>query len=838
MKASLNWLRELLPALGALDVDATEIARRLTGAGIEVEGISTVGDFHGVIVAEVRDKRPHPKADKLTLVDVWDGREVTQVVCGAPNVPAPGGKVAWARPGARLPDGRVLEAREVRGVLSPGMLCAEDELGLGVSHEGIVLLDEDATPGRDVAELLGFPDTVFDINVTPNRPDCMGHVGIARELAALFQLDGSGLGALAAVDLAMHTTDAAATGLATVRVLDEEGCPRYLARVLTGLRVGPSPLRLRLRLQALGVRAINNVVDATNLALLETGHPLHAFDLDRLAGQTIVVRRARPDERIVTLDGQERQLVEGDVVIADQERAVAVAGVMGGRDSEVSATTTRILLESAYFDPARVRRTARRLSLHTEASHRFERGADPEGGVSMSSARCARLIAELAATGPSIARGVIDVYPLPIQPRELALRPKRAQAVLGLPLSVEEQAAALRSIAVEVAAEGETLRCRVPSFRPDLTREIDLIEELGRLAGLDRVPTTLPPLRRVARSSTTQGVIERAEATRDALVALGCTETITYAFTGPERLAAFDETHVPLRIANPLREEQSALRTSLLPGLLAVIERNLAHAGLGDFGGDLRLFELGTVFLQRDEPAPRPAHLPEHGHDERLPEERRRVAVALSGRRAGGGERWLKPGEELDYFDLKGLLEALLGALRIAPGRVDFRAIEPDEQPWLHPGLAAVLLVDGRSAGAFGELHPALRERYGIDARILVAELELDRLDGAALPRANELPRYPGSSRDVSFFVAREVPAATLARTMTAASPLLESVQVLEDYREPGKVPAGHDGEPRKGMLFALRYRSRERTLTDEEVGREHTKVLAALEERFAIERR
>ncbi|HZU81390.1 MAG TPA: phenylalanine--tRNA ligase subunit beta, partial [Polyangiaceae bacterium] len=372
MKASVNWLRELCP----VDAEAGEIAERLTAAGLEVEGIERLGGFAGVVVGEVRASRRHPKADKLTLVDVWDGRDVTQVVCGAPNVPAPGGRVAWAKPGARLPDGRTLEAREVRGVLSPGMLCAEDELGLGRSHEGIVILDGDAEPGADVAALLGLPDTIFELNVTPNRPDWLGHLGVARELAAIFAERGAKLRPPeSALDRFSSETEAEA--LASVELVDLAGCPRYLARVIENVHVGPSPLRLRLRLQALGVRAINNVVDATNLALLELGHPLHAFDLDKLAARKIVVRRAREGEPIVTLDGQERRLSVEDVAICDAERPVAVAGVMGGGESEVGQGTTRLLLESAYFEPARIRRTARRLGLHTEASHRFERGCDP-----------------------------------------------------------------------------------------------------------------------------------------------------------------------------------------------------------------------------------------------------------------------------------------------------------------------------------------------------------------------------------------------------------------------------------------------------------------------------
>jgi phenylalanyl-tRNA synthetase beta chain len=834
MKASVNWLRRLA---GGVAVEPGEIAERLTAAGLEVEGIARFGDFAGVVAAEILSARRHPKSDKLWLVEVsadGAGRERAEVVCGAPELPPTGAKVAWARPGARIAGGRTIEAREVRGVTSPGMLCAEDELGLGSSHEGLLVLDGDLARGADVAAALGLPDTIFELNVTPNRPDWLGHLGVARELAAVCRaLSPAPRLVLPPAELADLVGGEEAATLAAVELRDAEGCPRYLARLATGVTVGPSPLRVRLVLQALGVRAINNVVDATNLALLETGHPLHAFDLDRLEGRRIVVRRARDGEPIVTLDGQERRLAPEDVAICDAERPVAVAGVMGGRDSEVGPGTRRILLESAYFDPRRIRRTARRLCLHTEASHRFERGADPNAGVAFASARTARLIAELS--GARLARGEIDAYPRPISPATVELRPARMARVVGTVIPVAEQVACLEALGLRALAPADDGRApgeaparisvEVPTFRPDLTREIDLIEEVARLRGYDGIPATLPRSTVVARDERD----DRDERAREALVALGCTEAITYAFVGPDRIAALgasDWRARPLRIANPLREEQSALRTSLVPGLALAAAHNLSHGV-----ADVRLFEVGKVFRgDRDGNAVAIArHLPPEGRDHLLPEEHRTVGGVLVGRREG----WLKPGEELDFFDVKGVVEALLEALGSSA-----RFGQAQATPWLHPRLAATVdtaasAAHGRAAGFVGELHPDVRERFGIAPRAFVFELDLGLLGAPDRVSAAPPPRFPGSARDLSFFVEREVPAADLQATMAAASSLLEAVRPLEDYREAGRVPAG-----RKGMLYALLYRARDRTLTDEEVGREHAAVVDALRARYAIELR
>jgi phenylalanyl-tRNA synthetase beta chain len=787
MKISLNWLRELVDA----KLDGAEVAHRLTMAGLEVESRTPFASFEGVVVAEVRHRKAHPQSGKLTLVDIFDGHEVTQVVCGAPNVPDPGSHplVAWARPGARLPNGITLAPKEVRGIVSPGMLCAEDELGLGASHEGIIVLSrhDGLRAGDDLAKKLGLPDDILEVNVTPNRPDCLGHVGVARELAAIL---GCRLKPIPAKVLQPELTG----GRAHVELLDPQGCPRYTALVLDEVKVAPSPLAVRVRLQSLGVRAISNVVDATNLVLLESGQPLHAFDLDKLDKHTILVRRAQRDEKIVTLDGVERTLGPDDVAICDARTPVAVGGVMGGSTSEVSLTTVRVLLESAYFEPARIRRTARRLGLHTEASHRFERGVDPEG-VLDAARRCAQLLQELA--GARVVGHPVDLYPKPIPSLRVTLRPARTRALLGVDVSTDEQARILQSLGLGVERNGEALEVTVPTRRPDLTREVDLIEEVARLHGYDRVPATVPDLT-AAPGPSGDEVGERA---RDALRGLGFDEVLTYAFVSPSTLALLEPKLPPLRLENPLREEQSAMRTTLWAGLLAALERNLARGQ-----SEVRLFEIGEVFF------PQQAH---------LPREERRVAGVL----AGHGDGWLRPGAPLDLFDAKGAVEELLAALG---HRADF---EPSREPSLHPGVQARVLVGDRIAGHLGELNPELARKLGLEARPLLFELALDALTAAGRPVLEELPRFPSVTRDLSFFVAADKNAREIRKLFDQLRDVLcVEVRLLEDFRDPGKVPAGQ-----KGMLWSFTYRAPDRTLTDAEVQALHASLLERLSKALPI---
>ena len=584
---------------------------------------------------------------------------------------------------------------------------------------------------------------------------------------------------------------------AAVTVEDAEGCARYTALVVDGVTVGPSPLATRLRLAALGQRSLSNVVDATNLALQLTGQPLHAFDLDKLTERAIVVRRARAGETLRTLDGQARALAPDDVVIADATRAVAVAGVMGGADTEVTGATRRILIESAYFDPARVRRTAKRLGLHTEASHRFERGVDPDGAP-WASRWCAQLVDELAG-GATTPHRMLDVYPRPMAPREVALRLARTRALLGADVPDAEQERILAALGLDPVKRGESLIARVPPRRPDLTREVDLIEEIARVRGYDSIGATLPRLESVPAAPGSR----TSERARDALMGLGFDEVVTYALVAPERLRAFGVENF-LRIANPIREELSAMRTTLIAGLTGALERNLLRGV-----ADVKLFEVGEVFL------------PTGGA---MPDERRRVAGVLAGRADG----WLRPGAELDLFDVKGAVEELLSALGHA---ADYEA---GAEPWLHPGAQARVTVGDRPIGALGELHPDLARALGLEVRALVFELDLASLGPAPAQALTELPRFPAVTRDLSFFIAAHVTAREIARAIAAArDPLCAEFRVVEDYREPGKVPAG-----KKGMLWSFTYRAPDRTLTDAEVQALHDALRARLQQSLQIEPR
>jgi phenylalanyl-tRNA synthetase beta chain len=803
MRAVWSWLSELAELPRSIEAD--EGAAILTGGGLEVEQTERLGQgVSGVVVAEVVGREPHPDADKLTLVDVIDaaGGRATRVVCGAPNVPAPGGRVLWARPGAALP-GMAIGTRKIKGVESAGMLCSEKELGLGDDHDGIVVLgagEREVELGASVHQTLRLDDVVLDISVPTNRPDCLGHLGLARELAAL---TGGRLRPPRA-ELAALTDEARrAAELARVSIDDPARCPRYVARVIEGLTVGPSPRWLQQRLRAVGVRPLSNLVDVTNYVMFELGQPLHAFDYEKVRGARIVVRSARAGERMKTLDEVERALEPTDLLICDGEGPVALAGVMGGLESEVSAGTTRVLLEAASFEPIGVRRTARRLNLHSESSYRFERGVDPEL-PELASRRAAELLARLG--GGRVVAGAVDAYPRPPEPRTVRMRPSRATRLTGVELPRERCAELLGHLGLEVASEGDDrLAVTVPSYRTDLEREVDLIEDVIRMHGLGKVPSTLPV---TAVAPRARGDLRLAMARR-ALTACGLSEAITFGFTSPARIAALslpdsDRRAHPIGIRNPMSVEQSVMRTSLYANLLGAVARNLSFQV-----ADVALFEIGHVFLAR-------------GAGE-LPDEPLRVAGVIAGQRAG----WLTGGGEVDFFDAKGAVERLLGDL-LGPDHdaqpVRFEAAS--DITYMHPGICArVLLSDGTVLGEVGEVHPRTRDAFELELPVFGFELALDRLPPLTPAQMAEITKYPAVTRDVSFFVAADLPASRVRELIAAAEqPLVEEVRVLEDYRDPDKVPAGQ-----KGMLWSLTYRSSERTLTDAEVDAAHEAIVDRL---------
>jgi phenylalanyl-tRNA synthetase beta chain len=813
VKVLWSWLLELCDLDQLPSVE--EGARALTRGGVEIEGITNLGaGFKGVVVAEVVAKRPHPQAEKLTLVDVITerGGTATQVVCGAQNVPAPGRKVLWAQVGADLPgeDGKriILGKKAVKGIESPGMLCAEDELGVSEEGEGIVVLDaDDKTPlGVPAQRALGLDDFVLEVNAPANRGDLLGHLGVARELVAVLR----GKLVLPDADLSAYAVRGKVN--VAIAIASGEDCPRYVARVIDGVAVKPSPRRLAQRLRAVGVRPISNLVDVTNYVLFELGQPLHAFDAAKLTTGMVAVSPAQDGEKFTTLDGQERTLVRGDLMIRDGDRGIALAGVMGGMDTEVTNGTTRVLLESASFRPLSVRRTARRLGLHSEASHRFERGVDPEL-AGYASARASRLLCIYG--GGKVFGDAVDAYPDKREVASIQVRLPRVQMLTGVPLTETACRDALERLGFAVATTQSELTVTPPSVRSDVAREVDVIEEILRITGYEQVPSTLPVLRQAPPVRD----VNRADVARHALSAAGVAEAITYGFQSAERvdalgLGATDRRAQPIFIRNPMSIDQAVMRTSLLPNLIAAIARNQSHGR-----PDVALFEVGSVFLRKGE---RVTEGPIH----ELADEPTWAAGVLAGVRAaqiGDGAAW-------DAFDAKALA---LETIRAVAGDVRVRVNRATNVPYLHPGVAGELVIDRQVVGWFGELHPDVREKLGVTGAVFGFEVELDKLPLAPPAQMRPIPRFPGSVRDVSLLLAEDIAAARVVDVIEAANePLVARIRLLEDYRDP-KLGTGM-----KSMLWSIVYRSPERTLTDVEVDKAHETIVGRLVENLPARRR
>jgi phenylalanyl-tRNA synthetase beta chain len=758
-----------------------------------------------VVAARVVTKAPIKGSDHLSLCQVDDGAGTHQVVCGAQNYAA-GDVVPMARPGARLPNGAEIRRAKLRGVESEGMLCSPRELGLGDDHSGLMILPREVRLGAPLDELLGLPDTIFEINVTPNRPDALSHLGIARELSAL-----------TGVPVRMPFTQPAGAGElpARVDVQDPQRCPRYFVRIIENVRIGNSPLSIQERLRSCGVRPISNVVDASNLALLELGHPMHAFDLDQLAESRIVVRRAREGEPLTTLDGKERKLSADDLVIADGQKPVGLAGVMGGQTSEVSPKTTRILLESAMFEASGIRRTARRHALRTEASHRFERGMD-ERTAELAANRCADLIVQLA--GGRVLPGAIDVYPKPKPQTRVWVRPARVSFVLGTQVPPAEVEQRLKSLSLEPAdGSAERRLWAVPSWRGDLTREIDCAEEVARLRGYDTIPIEVHKAG-VGETAAIRPQERLTAAARAALSADGFDEVLNYSFIAERDLAALYAGQKPdpvIRVANPLTVEQGAMRLSLLAGLL----RNLGH-NLARGAHDLRLYELGRIYL----PMPDPRH-PE-GPLAWPAFEPNHVALAMTGRKPKG---WTGGGEPFDFYDLKGAALDLLESMGIGGAR-----FVPAQVPSLHPATATELLLGGRRSGILGQAHPLVAAHFEVPAETFLAEINWDflLLHAQPLKAFRGVPKFPAVARDLAFVVDASVPAEKLLEEIRAAdsAKLLEHVALFDVYRG-APVPPG-----KKSMAFGLTLRAADRTLTDAEADALTAAVRDRLKEKVGAE--
>jgi len=771
VRVPFSWLREFCPT--ALSVE--QVADVLTAQGVEVERLLRPwADLAGVVVARVLDVRDHPRADRLCLATIEAGGTEHGVVVGVRNFRA-GDLVPYAPPGSRLPElDAPLERRAIRGEASEGMLCSPKELGISGDHSGILVLDDAFAAGEDVKAVLRLDEAVIDIEVAPNRPDLLSVVGVAREVAAA-----------TGEDLLLPTADVRegeekAADAATVEVVDRERCPRYLARVVRGVRMGPSPMAAQVRLTAAGMRPLANVVDATNYVMLETGQPMHPFDLALLAGPGIVVRRADDGERLVTLDGVERALDADDLLIADRQKAVAVAGVMGGASSEVSGSTADVLLESATFEAKGVLRTARRMGLRTEASIRFERGTDPEA-VALAAGRAAALIA--AWSGGTVLAGEIDVGEAPRR-RTVSVRPRRASVLLGYELTDTMVSDALARLRLPATVGDDEVSVEVPGFRVDLLREADLVEEVGRVIGYDRVPARVHGAPQAGGLRRDQRVRRRI---RELLAAAGLYEISSSSFVSGADLELFEDARRHgVRIANPISERDDVLRTSLLPGLLEAARRNVAQRT-----GPVRLFEIGSTFLA----------------GEPDPEETQRVAALMTG---PASDRWPSEDRGLDFLDAKGALERLLAGLGIERWSLSELTFAP-----FHPGRSTeVILPERPPAGELAELHPSVAERLDLPGRVAVFELSVEDLVASASEKVAFRPvsRFPPIRRDLAFTVDRDVPAEAVRAALVDAGGELVDRAVLFDVYEGDPLP-----EDRKSLAFSVEFRAPDRTLTDEE---------------------
>ncbi len=819
MRISYGWLRELLPSLAA---SPSEVAERLTAGGLEVESIVEYGaSSDDVIVAKVLNVEPHPARERLRLVTVDAGGAEQRVVCGAPNVPAPGGLVVLAKVGTHLPAvDFTLTPKTIGGVDSAGMLCSESELGLSEASEGILVLEAGAAGAGTAlsSAVRSARDTIFEIGVTPNRPDALGHVGVARELAALLGLPFEPPRAGTAARVSARALDS----VVRVTIEESERCPIYAAGFVEGVTVAPSPAWMRFRLQALGVRPISNVVDVTNWLLLEFGQPMHAFDHALVANRTIVVRRARPSEPFETLDGVKRTLDADDLVICDGEGPTALAGVMGGRNSEIRDTTRDVLLECAYFQPRGIRRTSRRHALSTESSYRFERGVDWDA-IPLVLARAKVLLTELAG-GAAVANDLC-IRGEPLARPTVRLRSRRLDALLGMQVPFGEATRALERLGLRVKSvtgEGSDALAEVEgaSHRPDLVRETDLIEEVVRLRGFDTVPTVLPAIAPGTPRPTSR--LERA-VLREAMN-LGLSEAVTYSFVSERELAAVFAPAPAVTLENPLSEERSVLRTSLLPGLLDVLGRARRRGERA-----ARLFTVGARFLPPSAGSDGPARPRIDADLGALPEERPSFAAVLAGPRPAH----LHKPDDMDVLDAKGLAVELVERLT---GRTpDVCAARPEERPaHLHPRGAAWLSLDGTRLGSLGPLHPDVVDALGVGGPAQIVELDLRAIEllGTVPPRYRPIPRLPATSRDVALVADESVPAADIEREIRqAAGPLCESVELFDLFTG-GSIPTGF-----RSLAYRIVYRDPRatsepdaaRTLTDDEVDKEHERVRVAM---------
>lgn len=786
MKAPLSWLKDFVD----INVSNKEYADALTLSGSKVEGVEVAGEeITKVVVGKITSLEKHPDADKLQVSQVDIGDSTIQVVTGAQNIKV-GDYIPVALVGATLPGDKKISKGKLRGVESNGMMCSIHELGLtkedypNAAEDGIFILDSGLPLGKDVKELLGISEAVVEFEITSNRPDCLSMVGIARETAVTFKTD------FKKPQIKVKEEADEASKHASVEILDGDLCPRYAARIVKDVKIGPSPKWMRDRLKSAGVRPINNIVDITNYVMLELGQPMHAFDIENIKGNKIVVRRAKDGEIIKTLDDQERKLDSGMLVIADAEKPVAVAGVMGGANSEVTENTKTILFESANFNGTAVRLAAKKLGLRTEASGRFEKGLDVEN-VADAINRAAQLVEELGAG--VVCKGIIDCYVKKPENVKIKFRPEKINAFLGTSIDEKEMLDILKSLEFEYDESTQTLI--VPSFRPDVGAEADVAEEVARFYGYNNIKATL-----LEGKAATLGKKSFKQKVEDIVVntmlACGLSEAYTYSFTSPK---VFEKINHPdssefrkaVVISNPLGEEQSIMRTTTIPDMLDVISRNYNRRI-----DVLRLFELGRVYL------------PDSSAKDQLPNEKLMLTIGVYG--------------DTDFYSLKGIIEELLEKLKIKD--YDF---EPEKEAYeFHPGRTAKLIIKGKTSGTFGEVHPEVLEKFECPERAYIAVIDFEALVQSAsmINQYKPLPKFPAVTRDIAMLVKDEILVKEIESIIVKrAGKIIEEVKLFDVYK--GKqVPEGL-----KSVAYSLVFRAEDRTLTDDEVNKVMAKILDGL---------
>lgn len=798
MKVSLSWLRNYVD----IQMDIDELGHALTMVGLEVDAVYDRYDYlTSVLVGRITAMEPHPNADQLKLCRVEAGQQIFRVVCGAPNALV-GMLAPLALPGTEFLDGTVLSAGTIRGEKSEGMLCSETELGLGTDPSGLMVLDNALNPGTPLNQALSLSDRVWDIDLTPNRPDCLSIIGIAREIAAIqgntinrpkIQLpEGEG-------DINAHTS---------VTIDAPDHCPRYAARLITDVTVAPSPFWLQDRLLSVGLRPINNLVDITNFVMLETGQPLHAFDFDLLAENRIVVRTANEGEKFVTLDEKERELTSETLMICDGEKPVAIGGVMGGMNSEIKPDTTRVLIEGAYFNPISVRKTAKLLGLSTDAAHRFERGVDPYGTL-FAIDRAAQLMVEMGKG--RLIKGTVDVqYDLP-QPPVIDLPVSATNRSLGTDLDQHKIAGLLNGIGFKTTfKDDDTLSVETPSFRVDVSRPEDLMEEVARRWGYDNIPTTFAAI--PADNTAAPKELVQRQRIRSLLAGLGFTEVINYSFIHKAscdrlKLKEDDARRRVVELLNPLTEDQAVLRSSLIPGLFETMQRNISKQSR-----TLKLFEIGKAFISKG--------------SNQLPQEREMLTGLWTGDRAMPG--WYEKPVACDFYDLKGVLESLMDGLHIS--NTHFTRLADAQCTYTRKGVSAQIRINEQYVGIIGEIHPKVLDAYGLKQTAYVFEIDLGRMIDhiADAIYAQPLPKFPATSRDATLIVDHDMEADLILSVIRQLDqPLVEDVQLFDVFQ--GKPVPEH----RKSVSFRIIYRSDEKTLEDETINQIHKEITDSLVDRF-----